>query len=95
LKKRPGWLTVLLEVYRISWLRAKAKKERWEEECILLRSEMEWVPNYFLKKADEWKDLADGCSHDKQAFAFAKSEMWQLLHRQARSAFHAYQDLDG
>ncbi|KAI6143498.1 hypothetical protein EDD17DRAFT_1497422 [Pisolithus thermaeus] len=35
------------KVYRIHWLRAKAGKDRWEEEESLLTSEFQWVINYF------------------------------------------------
>ncbi|KIK71983.1 hypothetical protein PAXRUDRAFT_800527, partial [Paxillus rubicundulus Ve08.2h10] len=35
------------EFYRGHWLRAKALKDRWEEEVELLRAEGKWTINFF------------------------------------------------
>ena len=42
------------QVYRMHWLRVKARKDRWNEETILLESETGWVCAFFTSKADEW-----------------------------------------
>ena len=42
------------EVYRVHWLRAKARKNRWNEEVVLLESETGWTHKFFQSKADEW-----------------------------------------
>ena len=34
-------------VYRISWLRAKARYTRWEEELSLVKHEMTWTVAWF------------------------------------------------
>ena len=47
------------EVYRVHWLRAKARKTRWMEEVILLKSEMEWMHGFFLFKAKKWDVVKD------------------------------------
>ena len=44
----------LQQVYRVHWLRAKARKDRWNEEMILLKSETGWVCAFFTSKVDEW-----------------------------------------
>ncbi|KAI6019504.1 hypothetical protein BKA83DRAFT_4057093 [Pisolithus microcarpus] len=49
-----SWLT---EFYRIHWLRAKAVKDRWEEEEELLTSEFQWVVNYFQHRARTWHEI--------------------------------------
>ncbi|KAI5989479.1 hypothetical protein EDD15DRAFT_2364372 [Pisolithus albus] len=46
-----NWLT---EFYRIHWLRAKAVKDRWEEEEDLLMSEFHWTMNFFKFRAKKW-----------------------------------------
>ncbi|KAI6004934.1 hypothetical protein EDD15DRAFT_2155191, partial [Pisolithus albus] len=46
-----NWLT---EFYRIHWLRAKAVKDRWEEEEDLLVSEFHWTMNFFKFRAKKW-----------------------------------------
>ncbi|KAF9230334.1 hypothetical protein BU15DRAFT_57377 [Melanogaster broomeanus] len=42
------------EFYRGHWLRAKALKDRWEEEVELLRAEGEWTSNFFDYKSRAW-----------------------------------------
>ena len=77
----------MFTVYRISWFRAKARKERWEEERILLESEMDWVCNYFKFKSEEWKKLAIQAEDEKKCGAFARSELWQHLYNRAKAEF--------
>ena len=74
-------------MYRISWLRAKARKERWQEERILLESEMHWVTNYFKYKSDEWKKLGTQTEDDKKCCAFGRSELWRHLYNHAKAEF--------
>ncbi|KAG1731224.1 uncharacterized protein EDB91DRAFT_1238979 [Suillus paluster] len=49
------WLN---EFYRVHWLRAKALRDRWEEEMLLVQHEMNWTCNFFLHKAEQWILLA-------------------------------------
>ncbi|KAI5982383.1 hypothetical protein EDD15DRAFT_2180961 [Pisolithus albus] len=46
-----NWLT---EFYCIHWLRAKAVKDRWEEEEDLLVLEFHWTMNFFKFRAKKW-----------------------------------------
>ncbi|KIK77720.1 hypothetical protein PAXRUDRAFT_165942, partial [Paxillus rubicundulus Ve08.2h10] len=43
--------------YSSHWLRAKALKDRWEEEVELLRAEGKWTINFFDHKARSWDKL--------------------------------------
>ena len=43
-------------VQRVHWLRAQAQKNRWEEELLLIKYEMEWTTRYFLHRARQWQD---------------------------------------
>ncbi|KAG2047571.1 hypothetical protein BDR06DRAFT_837074, partial [Suillus hirtellus] len=36
------------------WLRAKALWDRWREEMLLLKSEMDWTCKFFLWKTTQW-----------------------------------------
>jgi hypothetical protein len=47
-----------MAVYRVHWLKAKSRRDRWREERILLASEMEWTELFFRHRARLWKDLA-------------------------------------
>ncbi|KAG1843164.1 hypothetical protein DFJ58DRAFT_665500 [Suillus subalutaceus] len=49
-------LTESSEVYRVHWLRAKALRDRWKEEMMLVQLEMDWTCNFFLWKATQWGD---------------------------------------
>jgi hypothetical protein len=41
-------------VYRVHWLRANAKHDRWSEELSITTHEMAWIPRYFLHRAEAW-----------------------------------------
>ncbi|KIK16184.1 hypothetical protein PISMIDRAFT_36167, partial [Pisolithus microcarpus 441] len=45
---------IFLNFYHIHWLRAKAAKDRWQEEEELVTSEFQWVINYFQYRAKRW-----------------------------------------
>jgi hypothetical protein len=46
-----------LPVQRVHWLRARAQKNRWQEEFTLVKYEMEWTSRFFLYRAEEWMRL--------------------------------------
>ncbi|KAG1720292.1 hypothetical protein EDB19DRAFT_1836061 [Suillus lakei] len=46
-----GWMT---EFYRVNWLRMKALRNRWNEELILVKHEMQWSINFFHHRAKQW-----------------------------------------
>ncbi|EAU88973.2 hypothetical protein CC1G_10669 [Coprinopsis cinerea okayama7 len=79
----------LEELYRVNWLRAKSRHDRWREEFTLLTSEMDWVLNFFTFKQREWTDLSQKRSESPGHMAFARreAEKWGLLYTQARKAF--------
>jgi hypothetical protein len=45
-------------VYRVHWLKAKSRRDRWREEHIILASEMQWTELFFRHRASCWKTLA-------------------------------------
>jgi hypothetical protein len=47
-----------MAVYRVHWLKAKSRRDRWREEQILLESEMQWAELFFRNRASRWKTLA-------------------------------------
>ncbi|KAH6884721.1 hypothetical protein BKA70DRAFT_1237497 [Coprinopsis sp. MPI-PUGE-AT-0042] len=81
----------LEELYRVNWLRARSRADRWKEEVTLLKCEMEWVLNFFSYKADEAKAWATMRRKDPghRAYACKKAEMWRLLgvHAEKRCGF--------
>jgi len=41
-------------VYRVHWLKAKARCDQWEEEITLLLEEMNWTPRFFRHMVGQW-----------------------------------------
>ena len=68
-------------VKRVHWLRARAQKQRWHEEVILVTYEMQWTVRYFLNKSDMWKKGADchTISPGGKAYARRQSTFWAGL----------------
>ncbi|KAG1844998.1 hypothetical protein F4604DRAFT_1595844, partial [Suillus subluteus] len=82
------WLN---EFYRVHWLRAKALRDRWEEEMLLVQHEMNWTCNFFVHKADQWICLGilgeDTEKVGHVAYAAQQCKMYQHLYEDARAAF--------
>ncbi|KAG1733409.1 uncharacterized protein EDB91DRAFT_1084462 [Suillus paluster] len=82
------WLN---EFYQVHWLRAKALRDRWEEEMLLVQHEMNWTYNFFLHKAEQWillatiSKAADKVGH--LAYAARQCKMYQRLYEDSRDAF--------
>ena len=43
-----------MAVYRVHWLKAKARRDRWLEERTLLSNEMDWAVAFFKTQATSW-----------------------------------------
>jgi len=77
-----------LLVYRVNWLRAKARKERWEEEVELVKSEMDWTVNCFKKKERVWEEIAEAAERGgHRAYAWKQSSVWGEWATMAASTF--------
>ncbi|KAJ3543837.1 hypothetical protein NMY22_g2997 [Coprinellus aureogranulatus] len=76
---------------RVTWLRDKARRDRWREEVEILRSEMDWSINYFRTKARHWRELGKSYSGPgKEEYAHSRAEFWQHLESAAQAAFEPY-----
>ncbi|KAG1770770.1 hypothetical protein EV702DRAFT_1181574 [Suillus placidus] len=85
------------EFYRVHWLRAKALRDRWREELILVKLEMDWTHNFFLWKATQWGDRMQE-SLDKRlpghaCYSGRQSQMYSLLTQDAQAAFQDVQNV--
>ena len=79
-------------MYRVSWLRAKARRDRWEEECDLLEAEMGWTLNYFKFQQDRWEKYAvEGVEHAR-SYGYRQREIWQYLYNHAAIEYDACMD---
>jgi hypothetical protein len=76
-----------LLVYRVHWLRSRARFHRWQEELRLTTNEMEWTTRFFLAKSQEWMRYTAGLSAGHIAYAERQGAMWKEMGEQARSQF--------
>jgi hypothetical protein len=71
----------LILVYRVNWLRARARHLRWKEEIVRIEYEMEWTTNSFQRHEETWvkrariSEEAGNIGHS--SFALAQAEMWK------------------
>ena len=64
-------------VYRVNWLRAKARKERWEEEIDLVENEMEWTTRCFHYHEERWRQRAlNAKGPGERAYAWKQNSTW-------------------
>lgn len=72
-----------VSVKRVHWLRGRAQRDRWREECTIVRYEMQWTVRYFLYKQRFWQSAtsADGSPllSGPAAYANRKAAMWHHL----------------
>jgi hypothetical protein len=77
--------TTHLTVERVHWLRAKAQFERWLEEQDSIHNEAQWIPAYFLTKAETWRKLmvysAQGSLKGHEAYASYQMHSWEELYQ--------------
>ena len=83
----------LFVVYRVNWLRARANKNRWEEELPRTEKEMIWTTRYFMHQRDVWYGRLV-LLHDKsprryghEAYCEQKISQWEEFARLAAFQF--------
>jgi hypothetical protein len=78
-------------VYRVNWLRAKARFNRWEEEEKIVKSEMDWTIRWFENQQLMWEKNARESIEKQQeghaCYAWKQEEMWSKFKQEAISAF--------
>jgi hypothetical protein len=78
-------------VYRINWLRAKARVDRWEEEQTLVKNEMGWTMLWFQNQADLWRERSEDESvilpAGHKAYAKKQQKLWNVFRKKASERF--------
>ena len=78
-------------VYRVNWLRAKARHDRWKEELLIVRYEMKWTILWFKHQMKEWKDRLRRSVEEKKlghiAYAEKQVAMWKMFMREGERGF--------
>ena len=79
------------EVQRVHWIRARAQKDRWEEELMLVKYEMGWTTRSFLHKAKEWQNRFEEPDIDPgpKAYAAWQSSQWSVMALDADQMFRS------
>ncbi|KDR79700.1 hypothetical protein GALMADRAFT_46831, partial [Galerina marginata CBS 339.88] len=69
-------------VYRQSWLRARAQKDRWAEELELCKYEMSWTARFYAAMAQQWRRRGNAAviqSPGHRVYAEEQIAMWNEL----------------
>ena len=78
-------------VYRVNWLRAKARVDRWVEEETLVKHEMEWTILWFKYQADIWRDRSKredvNLPPGHQVYATKQQKLWNSFHEKSSERF--------
>ncbi|KAG1851428.1 hypothetical protein DFJ58DRAFT_638866, partial [Suillus subalutaceus] len=78
-------------VYRVHWLRAKAMRDRWAEEMLLVKHKMDWTCDFFLHKAENWIHLGNISRQVHKeghlGYAVRQCKIYQCLYAEASHAF--------
>lgn len=80
------------QVYRVNWLRAKARYDRWNEELELVPNEMKWTVGTFSYQEQRWKRRAESCQNNHTiggtyGYALKQADMWRGWKEKADLAF--------
>lgn len=76
-------------MYRVNWLRAKSRRDRWAEELALTQAEMQWTRLFHLHRKNLWLSRAAEveAEHPKlQFYARKQAKTWDLLASQVDNA---------
>ncbi|KAI0245206.1 hypothetical protein BJV78DRAFT_1140462, partial [Lactifluus subvellereus] len=84
-------------VYRVSWLRAKARISHWLEEFWLVGLKMEWTVNWFRWKENEWRKRLGNVEDGEQppgldCYCHKQMVLWGSLAEQAETKFSSLLD---
>ena len=84
--------TNLYTVYRVSWLRARARYLRWEEEVRLVKLEMQWTVNWFRSCEASWKERLQELEDEERddglkCYCYKQMGLWRIFGDDAEIRF--------
>jgi hypothetical protein len=72
-------------------MRARAQKERWREEFVIVGYEMKWTVNHFMYQSNQWVGRGIASDHDQDrggmAYAAKQAARWAAIAKQAEVHF--------
>jgi hypothetical protein len=85
---------LLRSVYRVNWLRAKARVDRWLEEKFLVKHEMEWTILWFQHHANLWGERSEREDENlplgHKHYAIKQQKLWNEFQSKAAETFGLY-----
>ncbi|KAG2116427.1 uncharacterized protein F5147DRAFT_531540, partial [Suillus discolor] len=76
------------EFYRVNWLKAKARWQRWEEELRLVQHKMGWTVSWFKYRMGEWDQrYQQATKPGHQAYAHRQVLLWGRFALDAENSF--------
>lgn len=83
--------SVLSLVYRVHWLRAYARAQRWQEEMTLTSNEMSWTLASFEHRARRWREYSDSSKlagkFGHEYYANRQESTWKTFAENATQSF--------
>jgi hypothetical protein len=80
-------------VYRVSWLRARARYFRWKEEVRLVRLEMEWTLNWFRSRESSWRERLHDLDNEREeglkCYCYKQMGLWKRFGEDAEKLYGA------
>ena len=74
-------------VYRVNWLRSKARVDRWTEEFVTVSHEMTWTVLWFENQIATWSRRAKRSEKGHKAYAEKQVAMWKMFKGEAKRGF--------
>ena len=77
-------------VYRVNWLRARARAKRWNEEKDIVMKEMGWVVRTFQHMREVWEIRAEDVGDQKpghKSYALKEAERWKQWGETGKAEF--------
>jgi hypothetical protein len=76
------------KVFRVSWLKAKARYDRWNEELRLVEAEMFWTTLWFKHQEREWeRRFRQAVEPGHQSYAAKQQDLWERFKMKAEESF--------
>ena len=64
---------------RVKWFRARADRDRWQEDVEILEEELKRIQRGFTAYSDLWTQVASQESEGKAAYAYRKAAMYRVM----------------
>ena len=74
-------------VYRVNWLRAKARYDRCSEMTTILLQEMQCTTAWFAFQAEQWRERGAASPPEVRSYAARQTWLWDSFRLDAETRF--------